>query len=213
MRVAIMQPALLPPAQYFRLFTADIFIILDSVQFNRRWYTHRQMLTKHDGTKAWLTLPIKKTSRDTTMIKDLQWGNDAPRRLSEEERLFKVFKDITLVSPQAFILNPMAFIIAQLDECLQRLHIPFPTAKLATTIPNPLGLKSQERIIQICQQLGATEYINSPGGKHLYDAESFTKAGIKLTFLPDYKGGNDSIIERLQSEDPGAIKKEIMENL
>lgn len=214
MKVCITQPAFIPPAAYFRLFAAsDLFIILNNVQFNRRWYTHRQQLTKYDGTKDWLTLPIKKTSRDTTMIKDLEWVMDAPERLAEEERRFPVFKEITLVSPPAFILNPMSFVIAQLDEALQRLGIPFPEAKLASQIEIPANLHGQDRIIELCKKVGATEYINSPGGASLYDHQSFEDAGIVLTFLPEWKGSNDSILERLVRENPEDIKKEICENI
>jgi hypothetical protein len=39
------------------------------------------------------------------------------------------------------------------------------------------------------------------------------KEGIKLTFLPDYKGSYDSVLERLQDETPKEIRQEIMENL
>ena len=78
MKIACMQPAFIPPASYFRLFAAsDVFVILDNVQFDKRWYTHRQKLTNRNGNKEWLTLPIKKMPRDTTRIMDLQWQDEA----------------------------------------------------------------------------------------------------------------------------------------
>lgn len=209
MKVVIMQPALIPPASYFRLFAAaDIFVFLDSVQFNRRWYTHRQPLTTHDGTKSWFTLPLKKQSRNTTMIKDLEWANGAPTKMREEEARFKIFDTFTLCSPQAFLLKPMAFVIAQLDECIKRLDIPLPKAMLASQIPIDTNLKGQDRIIAICKALGATEYINSPGGRDLYKLTDFTKEGISLKFLPEVENYT-SVIERLVTEDPINIKAEI----
>lgn len=209
MKVVIMQPALIPPASYFRLFAeTDIFVFLDNVQFNRRWYTHRQPLTAHDGTKSWFTLPLKKQSRDTTMIKDLEWANNAPTKMRDEERRFAVFDTFTLCSPQAFLLNPMAFVIAQLDECIKRLDIPLPKAMLASQIPISPNLKGQDRILAICKELGATEYINSPGGKDLYKMTDFIKEGISLKFLPEVENYT-SILERLAKEDPVAIRAEI----
>lgn len=209
MRVVIMQPALIPPISYFRLFAAtDTFVFLDNVQFNRRWYTHRQPLTTQDGTKSWFTLPLKKQSRDTTRITDLEWANDAPTKMRKEELRFKVFETFTLCSPQAFVLKPLAFIIAQLDECIKRLDIPLPKAMLASQIPIASNLTGQDRILAICKELGATEYINSPGGKDLYRISDFVKEGISLKFLTE-TDNHTSILERFVNEDPINIKAEI----
>jgi hypothetical protein len=214
MKLVCMQPALLPPASYFRLFAAcDQFVFLDNVQFDKRWYTHRQQLHKYDQTKDWFTLPLKKKSRDATMIKDLEWAVDAMEKMQNEERRFMIFNIVTLVSDRMTMLAPMAFIIAQLDECLSRLQIPFPKTILSSSIDIPKHLRGQDRIIAICKKLGATEYINSPGGRGLYDTETFEKEGIKLTFLPEYVGSMDSVLERLPIENPEDIKKEILENI
>lgn len=74
-------------------------------------------------------------------------------------------------------------------------------------------LHGQDKLIAICKKLKASEYINSPGGKYLYDPRDFARQGIKLTFLPDYKGGMDSVIHRHRTETPEEIRKEIMENI
>lgn len=204
-----MQPALIPPAGYFRLFAAtDMFVFLDTVQFNRRWYTHRQPLTTHEGTKSWFTLPLKKQSRDTTRIMDLEWANDAPSKMRKDEERFKVFDTFTLCSPQAFVLKPLAFIIAQLDECITRMDIPLPKAMLASQIPIAPNLTGQDRILAICKVLGATEYINSAGGKDLYRMQDFVKEGISLKFLSETEN-HTSVLERLLTEDPIDIKAEI----
>lgn len=214
MKIACTQPAFLPPASHIRLFAAcDIMVFLDDVQFDRRWYTHRQQLYRHDETKDWFTLPLKKQSRDTTMIKDLEWAADAMERVQQEERRFMLFTLVTLVSEGMTMLRPMAFIISQLDECLSRLGVPVPKTLLSSSIPNPLKLKGQDRILAICRHLGATEYINSPGGKDLYDSQAFEDNNITLTFLPEYVGSMDSILERFQIENPEEIKKEIVDNI
>lgn len=214
MKLAVMQPAFIPPASYFRLLAAcDQFIFLDNVQFDKRWYTHRQKLYRYDEIKDWFTLPIKKKNRDTTMIKDLEWSVDAMEKMQVEERRFMIFKLVTLISDRMTMLNPMAFIIAQLDECLSRLQIPFPKTALASSTDIPKDLRGQDRIIALCKKLDATEYINSPGGRDLYEEEAFDKEGIRLTFLPDYAGNTDSMLERLQIESPEDIRREIHDNI
>src|SRR5690606_14279553 len=44
-------------------------------------------------------------------------------------------------------------------------------------------LRSGEKVKAICHKLGATRYINSIGGKELYEKNDFKKDGIELCFL------------------------------
>lgn len=181
MKIAIMQPYYYPYAGYFRLFAAsDLFVIYDCVQWNRRGRVHRR-----EVKGKWETLPILKTDRESTRIVDLQWqdGNDFG------------------LPPVDYIINTMGRVCCDLD-----LH--FNCVRSSGMGIGPL-LKGQERIIAICKKLGASEYINSPGGLELYDEDSFSKEGIKLTFLPEWRGSHDSMLERLVYENPEDIRAEI----
>jgi hypothetical protein len=44
-------------------------------------------------------------------------------------------------------------------------------------------LRGEERILDICRREEADTYINLPGGKELYNADVFSKAGIQLQFI------------------------------
>ena len=44
-------------------------------------------------------------------------------------------------------------------------------------------LRAQDKVIGVCKALQATHYINSFGGKHLYDSESFQKEQLQLLFF------------------------------
>ena len=185
MKIAINQPYYYPYAGYFRLFAAsDLFVFLDCVQWNRRGYVHRYM-----SKGKWTTLPIKKTDRDSTMIKDLQWqeGKEAE-------------------------LLPVDFITASCVSMCNTLGIETNIAR-SSDYCIPDNLYGQDRIIAICKKLGATEYVNSPGGRALYDEAAFAKEGIKLTFLPEWQGSYDSILERLAHEKPEDIRREIYEQI
>lgn len=217
MKIAVMQPAFIPPASYLRLFAAcDVFVVLDDVQFDRRWYTHRQQLTGRTGNKQWLTLPLKKMPRDTTMICGLEWQDNARDRWVGRLKNFPVFDKesaMTVNTKNLFnLLSPVDCVSNGLFEAVMHLRIKSILDKSSRLNIAP-ELHGQDRIIAICKKLGATEYVNSPGGRELYDDDSFMKEGIKLTFLPDYKGSYDSVLERLQDETPKEIRQEIMENL
>src|SRR5690606_15359221 len=61
--------------------------------------------------------------------------------------------------------------------------IPTLLKRSSEEFPNSKGLERAERLIEICRQLGATEYINAIGGQELYSKEFFTSKGITLHFI------------------------------
>ncbi len=211
MKIVIMQPAFLPPASYLRLFAAsDLFVILDNVQFNRRWYTHRQKLTALTGEKEWLTIPLAKQPRDITRISDIKWADDTNGKWKKQIRKFPdLGLDESLPVRQ---IKPVDFIVNSLQDDCSKLQI-----KWKVIYASALNIRSnfggQYNIIAMCKEIGATEYINSPGGRSLYDEDIFSRNGINLTFLHDYKGNYQSIAERFANEDHKTIRQEIMDNL
>ena len=76
-------------------------------------------------------------------------------------------------------------------------------------------LKGQDRILAICETLGASEYVNPIGGVELYDEAAFTTRGIRLLFHRmrpvSYPQGdspfvpNLSMIDVLMHNDPGRV--------
>jgi hypothetical protein len=54
---------------------------------------------------------------------------------------------------------------------------------LSSEIEKDNELKAQDKVLDICTRLGATEYYNAIGGKELYDASVFQEKGIDLRFL------------------------------
>ena len=45
------------------------------------------------------------------------------------------------------------------------------------------NLRSQNRVIDMCQRLSTEQYINAIGGQKLYSREDFKKEGIDLKFI------------------------------
>jgi hypothetical protein len=184
-KIAVMQPYWYPYSGYFRLFAAtDLFVILDCVQWNRRGRVHRY---EKDG--GWVTLPIKKTNRDTTMIMDLEWNDE----------------DETIISPTDYIIKCLS------GTC-SKLKIPFKAVK-SSSLKIQGSIHAQDRIIAICKSVGATEYLNSPGGRDLYNELDFARNDMRLKFLPEYAGSYDSIKERMKKETPMNIRNEIYANI
>ncbi|MHB8414460.1 MAG: WbqC family protein [Acidiferrobacteraceae bacterium] len=219
MRVAIMQPYFMPYAGYFRLFAAaDLFVVYDCVQFPRRGWVHRNRFTDSNGTLQWLTLPVEKGAQRTTLIRDLRfrttglacWPNDMLRFpalqviLNKNEHLAETLKNLNT--------HPVEYIVSGLMTVAQLLGIDKPIV-FSSSMHISENIRAQDRIIAIARYLGAHDYINAPGGRALYDPDTFQQHGLRLGFLSDYHGPHTSILERLATEPPIEIASEIKASL
>ena len=73
----------------------------------------------------------------------------------------------------------------------------------------PKSFRGQDRIIEITRRLGARRYLNSPGGRAMYDSEIFAKSGMELLFLADYAGPTVSILTRILRERRADLAREL----
>jgi hypothetical protein len=212
--IAIMQPYFIPYAGYFRLFAAsDLFVVYDCVQFPRRGWVHRNLLVDASGTERWLTLPIAKAPRDA-LIRDLSFSGDAGRVLARCMRSFPLLT--TVREPEPEILEtlrdvggtPVDYIERLLHGVVSHLGLRWEIVR-SSTLGLPDSVRGQQRIIEIARRLGATRYVNAPGGRSLYDPLMFENAGIELRFLADYPGSSASILGRMLQEDAGLLAQEV----
>jgi len=213
--VAIMQPYFLPFAGYFRLFAAaDEVVLADTVQFPRRGFVHRNRFLTQAGRLDWLSLPIVPCPLDAT-IKDLAFPAGAAEIMNRRTRPFEMFRrdgvadgplkvDILMLDG-----SPLEVIIRLLRACCAALDLPFIDLR-ASQLDIPPGLTGRDRLFAIARARGATTYVNTPGGRSLYDTEAFTARGLELRFLPDYQGPLDSIGQRLHDTRPDILRAEIL---
>lgn len=202
--VAIMQPYFYPYAGYYRLFSrADLFVIYDCVQFPRRGWVHRNRLTGADGQLQWLTLRLVHAAQETA-IRDMRLEPTAMAQLASDLRRFPAIERAsTGLREQLPLLEGEGTLVDYLERNLRAaldcLHIACPMIRSSSLEVDP-ALRGQQRILAIAGQLGATRYLNSPGGRELYDDEAFARAGIRLEFLEPATGSPASLLERLCSE-------------
>lgn len=210
-----MQPYFIPYAGYFRLFSAsDLFIIYDCVQFPRRGWVHRNRLRMGNGELDWLTLPLSKAPQETR-IDALRFSPERWQEWRDSWRKFPALQsdhvretgaDQALAAMEG---TPVDYLERSLSFFCTLLGLPF-NMRRSSALGLPEDVKGQERILAICEHFGCTEYINSPGGKELYDAQAFAARGMKLAFLDDYAGPMDSILQRLAVEGENALHMDIL---
>ena len=212
--VAIMQPYFLPYGGYFRLFAAsDLFVIYDCVQFPRRGWVHRNVLLDASGAAHWLTLPLEKAPQ-SVLICDLRFPLGAGTLLAERLRPFPLAPRCPeAVAPILAALaavegTPLDYIERLLKLTVAHCGLRWEVIR-SSSLNVPADIRGQDRILEIARRLGAKRYVNAPGGRELYDAESFDRAGIELRFLSNYPGPNASILTRMLHDDPEALAADI----
>jgi len=191
MKLAIMQPYFFPYIGYWQLLSSvDVFVVYDNIQFVKNGWIHRNNITINDQTKLF-GLPLEKAS-STLNIVDRSLSKNSKSHilkvLAQIENSYKSAPYFDIVFPilkEIFLNNNknlFEYIFFSINRICQYLDI---KTKLIVSsyVDIDHNLKSQDRVIAISKFLGADEYINTMGGRHLYDFEVFRENGIELRFF------------------------------
>jgi hypothetical protein len=196
-RICIMQPYLLPYIGYYGLVGAvDHFIILDSVQYIRRGWVNRNRLPEPLSADGWLYfgVPVKKTSRETK-IQSIEISFADPWQENLKRTLFQKYSNAphfesalpllsTLFEPPKLLRDLNFDLLLQFSSYLG-LEVEWTLSSNLLLQHASLGaLSGSDLILGLCQCVGASTYVNLPGGKELYEEKTFAEAGIDLRFLP-----------------------------
>jgi hypothetical protein len=214
-----MQPYLYPYAGYFRLFAvADVFVVLDDVQFPRRGRVHRCQIPGPAGAPEWLTLPLARAARGAR-IEELRFAARArdalDRRLARHrwigagrgELAERVREHLggPLDMPAAFLERGLHLVRDALDLRARIVR--------ASDLAIAPGLQAQDHILALATAAGAATYVNAPGGRALYHPPAFADAGIALRFLAPYEGRFTYMLPALMGEDAGALRDDVCSQL
>ncbi|WP_052741983.1 WbqC family protein [Kiloniella litopenaei] len=216
--VAIMQPYFFPYAGYYRLAAAaDIFVLLDCVQFPRRGWVHRNKFTKQDGTQGWFTLPLTKSDYHSLILSQ-QFANDADEIIKQQINSYPhIFQNLANFEElSSFICNTQGSVVDYLEDTIDYTLKALdyrPQLIRSSSLKIPTELRGQQRIEEICRQLEARCYINLEGGVNYYKPDGFEQRGIELKVLAPYQGERKSLLERLLTETAINIRKEIQGQL
>jgi hypothetical protein len=188
MRLAIMQPYFFPYIGYFQLISAvDAFVFLDDVQYiDRGWMNRNRLLL--GGQPHWWTRAVDgKQSRDT-IVRDRKYSRSRDADLLRQYRSGYRGEMADRIGQQVadWLMDPDDRVgafnertVREIADLLE-LHTKF---RCSSDLKLPTSLRGTARILAICQELEATEYVNAIGGVQLYHDEDFEEIGIQLSFL------------------------------
>jgi hypothetical protein len=190
MIVSIHQPCYLPWLGYLqRMAQADVFVLLDHVQFERANYQNRTRILV-DGKPHWLTVPVvQRSQKERILDKEIDNRPDNPRHWARVHAA--TLRHAYRTAPYANLYLPALKEIleapwerlADLDYAmLEMLRDAFGirTPLVKSSGLDVRGAKS-ELVLEICQALGADCFLGGMGGSRGYlDAEAFRRAGVRV---------------------------------
>ncbi|MEQ8304025.1 MAG: WbqC family protein [Cyclobacteriaceae bacterium] len=189
--IAIMQPYFFPYIGYFQLMNAvDEFIVYDNIQFSKKGWINRNRILVN-GKDLFITIPLRKDS-DYLHIQDRYLAEAWP--IERKKMLNKIIENYRKAPyfPKVFPMiegcilfeepNLFQFVYNTIKNVTEYLNIQTKVT-ISSTIPIDHGLKSEEKVISICVNKNATNYVNPIGGLDLYSKDRFESKGITLQFL------------------------------
>ena len=189
MKLAVMQPYFLPYIGYYQLISSvDVFVVYDNIKYTKKGWINRNRFLQN-GVSSTFSLPMKHDS-DLLNVVDRELAADF-----NHLRLLNQLKGAYAKAPyfaQTFPLlerivchedrNLFRFIHNSIVEVCTHLRLTT-VIRISSSVAIDHDLKGQEKVLSMCNALGAKVYINSEGGIELYSKDDFRARGIELRFV------------------------------
>lgn len=208
MKVGIMQPYFIPYIGYWQLINAvDKYIIYDDVNYIKGGWINRNRILLN-GKAHYINIQMHEASpnkkineiainRNKAFIdKNIRMIIAAYEKAPYFKEGYELIESI-LYNEQN---NLAKFVTDSINEVCRYLGITTDIL-ISSEIEKNNMLKGQEKVINICQRLGGTEYFNAIGGLDLYSYDDFINEGIELSFIKsnviEYKQFKNDFIPNL----------------
>ncbi len=188
-RVAIVQSSYVPWKGYFELIArADEFILLDDVQYTRRDWRNRNRIKTPHGL-LWLTVPVRTRGHfdqriEEVLVSEPGW---AQRHWSTLRHAYGRAPAFGAVAPALEALYSACDhpLLTHVNEHLLRglcglLGI---GTRISRGARMPAGTDPTQRLVTLCRQAGATEYLAGPSSWAYLREAAFAEAGIAVTTM------------------------------
>lgn len=222
-KIAIVQSNYIPWKGYFDLINSvDEFVLYDDMQYTRRDWRNRNIIKTANGP-MWLTIPVQVKGKylqpiKDTVVSDSSWRQSHWRSILHNYSKARYFNDYKNLFEGLYLNSD--------DTSLSRVNFRFLRAicdllEIETRITWSMNYAihggTTEKLVEICKQAGATEYISGPTAKDYIDDVLFHEAGIQLAYI-DYSGYPEyrqlhppfehgvSVIDLIFNEGPDAKK-------
>lgn len=190
LKIGIMQPYFIPYIGYWQLLNAvDQYVIYDDVNFIKGGWINRNKILVNK-TPQYFNIPMMGASPNK-LINEVGVNHDQ-NVINKNLRIVEAAYGKAPYFAEVFPLveamlrcgkdDIASYIIASTEIICQYLEIKTKLL-ISSDIKKNNDLKGQDKVLEICRILNATDYYNAIGGRELYSFAEFEKRGIKLHFL------------------------------
>ena len=187
MIVSVHQPQYLPWLGYFdKIDKADVFVLLDTVQFKKNEWQNRNRIKTAQGAQ-WLTVPVM--YRFPQLIREVEINHREKWQHKQRQAMLSNYRK----APFWSMLEPFfEEIFSTRWDGIARLNMHV-VKKLTEIlgIETPLFVASEigafpedpdERLIAITRHFGADRYLAGSGGHGYMDLEKYREQGVEVIF-------------------------------
>lgn len=190
MIVAIHQPEHLPWMGFFnKMINADELVILDNVQYRKRYFQNRNQILVN-GTKKYIGIPVnldnyrEKTIADMRIFSDSEvpWKSKYLKTIEYNykhhpffQEYFPFFEDLL----SKYIYSLYEFNMEIITYFAKKLRIDTKITKASDLSPS--GEKS-DLILDIAKKSGAAIYLSGPSGRDYMDLDKYKKENVGVWF-------------------------------
>jgi hypothetical protein len=193
-KIAIVQSNYIPWKGYFDLIAlVDEFVLFDDMQYTRRDWRNRNQIKTPQGIQ-WLTVPVVVKGKYTqkineTAIDGVDWASLHWKAFEQNYRRASCFEEIADWLAPAYSTPGLPSNLSVLNRRLIEAVCGYLGIRTRITNSSDYALTEgkTERLVDLCVQAGADEYVSGPAARDYIDASMFTNRGIGLRWF-DYSG-------------------------
>ena len=190
MRVAILQSNYIPWKGYFDIIgSVDAFVLYDDMQYTKNDWRNRNKIKTQNGLQ-WLSIPVRQESLhqkiNETIITDAKWASNHWKSIAQsyaKAPYFKAYKEqfeaLYKGATQTHLSEINRYFIDAISSILGI------KTKIYDSREFVLADGKSERLLALCQDLGATTYLSGPAAKDYLDESIFKGANIAVEWM-DY---------------------------
>ena len=192
MIVAIHQPNYLPWLGYFhKIAVSDVFVTLDSVQFERNSFTNRNKIKTAQGPTL-LTIPVLITGHIQGTVADIEINNTVDWRKKHWKSIYFNYKKAPFFREHCDFLDDFfKRDWTRLCDAIEHTSLYFLKELGIDTVLHklsqlPLQSKKQHLVLDLCTRFKAAAFVFGALGKDYADVTLFEQNNVRPVFQ-DYK--------------------------
>lgn len=210
-KIVILQPSFLPWLGYFDQYDwADTFVIYDDTKFDKHGWRNRNRILSPTGVQ-WLTVPVRTKGRmqplntEITIANERKWAKKLTTTLRQSYSNQPYFKQY-FPQLESILNEPYSRLINLNLNCLRWLieSLGLPQKFVLSSQLSGEGQRTR-RLIAICRELKATDYLSGNSAQNYIDKNQFQAANIRLHWHnyqhPVYQQGTETFHPYLSTVD------------